>query len=90
MHPDVDWPNGMEGGRVHGHREVKDYWTRQWDLIDPTVEPLRVESNDDGRVVVDVHQAVRDLNGAVIADRVVQHCFLIENGLITRMDIGNP
>ena len=19
MHPDVDWPNGWEGGRVHGH-----------------------------------------------------------------------
>jgi hypothetical protein len=19
MHPEVDWPNGMEGGYVHGH-----------------------------------------------------------------------
>jgi hypothetical protein len=19
LHPEVDWPNGMEGGRVHGH-----------------------------------------------------------------------
>jgi hypothetical protein len=28
MHPDVDWPNGMEGGRLHGHREVRDYWRR--------------------------------------------------------------
>jgi len=26
----VDWPNGMEGGRVHGHAEVRAYWTRQW------------------------------------------------------------
>ncbi len=39
MHPDVDWPNGMEGGRVHGHRGVRDYWTRQWRSIDPRVEP---------------------------------------------------
>ncbi len=23
MHVDVDWPNGMEGGRVLGHDEVR-------------------------------------------------------------------
>src|SRR5258705_9031085 len=27
MHPDVDWPNGMEGGYVHGRDAVRDYWT---------------------------------------------------------------
>lgn len=35
MHPEVDWPNGMEGGYVHGHDGVRGYWTRQWRLIDP-------------------------------------------------------
>ena len=40
MHPDVDWPNGMEGGREHGHAAVRDYWTRQFGLIDSHVEPL--------------------------------------------------
>ncbi|HSE06211.1 MAG TPA: nuclear transport factor 2 family protein [Methylomirabilota bacterium] len=39
MHPEVDWPNGMEGGRVRGHAAVRAYWTRQWTLIDPRVEP---------------------------------------------------
>jgi len=29
MDPNVDWPNGMEGGRVHGHQEVRAYWIRQ-------------------------------------------------------------
>ena len=28
MHADVDWPNGMEGGRVIGHDEVRQYGTR--------------------------------------------------------------
>ena len=37
MHAEVDWPNGMEGGYVHGHAAVRDYWTRQWRLIDPHV-----------------------------------------------------
>jgi hypothetical protein len=29
MHPDVDWPNGVKGGRVRGHPAVRSYWTRQ-------------------------------------------------------------
>ena len=46
MHPDVDWPNGMEGGRV------------------------------------------RDRGGAVLADRMVQHVYVIEDGLIRSMEIN--
>ena len=41
MAPDVDWPNGMDGGRMRGHQAVRDYWTRQWTVIDPTVDELR-------------------------------------------------
>jgi len=29
MHPDVHWPNGWEGGYVTGHKQVREYWTRQ-------------------------------------------------------------
>ena len=87
MHPDVDWPNGMEGGRVHGHQGVREYWTRQWGLIDPRVEPLEFGGEGDGRTVVDVHQVVRDFEGNILADRMVQHVYLIQEGLIVRMDI---
>lgn len=87
MHPDVDWPNGMEGGYVHGHDEVRRYWTRQWGLIDPHVEPLRFASDDTGRIVVDVRQVVRDLAGAVVTDAVVQHVYRIEGRLIRHMEI---
>src|SRR5882672_6030705 len=37
MHPDVDWPNGMEGGRVLGRAAVREYWTRQFEVIDSRV-----------------------------------------------------
>src|SRR5579863_5878040 len=42
MHPDVLWANGMEGGHVHGREAVRAYWTRQWTVIDPHVEPLAI------------------------------------------------
>jgi hypothetical protein len=90
MHPDVEWPNGMEGGLVYGHDGVRAYWTRQWGLIDPHVEPLRFSPDAAGRIVVDVHQVVRDLAGKVLGDRTVQHVYLIEGGLIRSMEIRNP
>jgi len=58
MHPDVDWPNGMEGGRVHGHSGVRDYWTCQWSLINPHVEPRRFRPDATGRMIVGVHQVI--------------------------------
>jgi hypothetical protein len=33
MTEDVDWPNAWEGGRVHGHDGVRDYWIRQWSAL---------------------------------------------------------
>ena len=88
MHPDVDWPNGWEGGRVRGHDEVRDYWTRQWAAIDPTVEPVGFSIDREARTVVSVHQVVRDLHGRVVSDGMVAHVYRIENGLIRSMDIA--
>src|SRR6266496_6386154 len=87
MHKDIEWPNGMEGGWVHGHEGVRAYWTRQWGMVDPHVEPVRFESDDQSRIVVSVHQIVRDLTGAILLDRMVQHVYAIEDGLIRRMEI---
>src|SRR2546427_3998425 len=78
MHSDVDWPNGMEGGCLHGQEAVRDYWTRQWGLIDPHVEPQRFSTDDTGRTVVDVHQVVRDREGRVLTDQMVQHIYVIQ------------
>jgi hypothetical protein len=87
MHPDVDWPNAWEGGRVRGHEEVRDYWTRQFDAIDPHVEPEGFTTDPDGRVVVDVHQVVRDREGNLLGDNRVQHVYSFRDGLVERMDV---
>ena len=87
MHEDVIWANGMEGGHVQGRSEVRSYWTRQWAMIDPHVEPVAFTNGPGGEVIVEVHQVVRDLNGNLLADRMVGHVFRIEDGLIRRFDI---
>ena len=87
MLPAVDWPNGMEGGRVHGHEGVREYWTRQWKMINPHVEPVKFNLDHTGRVVVGVRQVVRDLSGNVLQDRMVDHVYSMEGGLIRSMEI---
>jgi ketosteroid isomerase-like protein len=87
MHPDVDWPNGMEGGRVIGHEAVRQYWTRQWTLVDPHVEPVGFAPTDDGRMAVDVRQVVRDREGTLLVDQRVQHVYRIQDGRVRSMEI---
>ena len=87
MHVDVEWPNGMEGGTVHGHEGVREYWTRQWTIVNPHVEPQQFRLDDAGRTVVSVHQVVRDMAGNILLDRIVEHAYTIEDGLIRSMEI---
>jgi ketosteroid isomerase-like protein len=87
MSEDVDWPNVWEGGRLRGHEEVRDYWTRQWAAIDPRVEPVEIEEHADGRAHVRVHQTVRDLEGGLLSDGVVMHVYDLRDGLVARMDV---
>ncbi len=87
MHEDVIWANGMEGGHVHGREEVRSYWTRQWAMVNPHVEPVGFAHGPEGEVIVEVHQVVRDLSGNLLQDKMVGHVFQIENCLIKRFDI---
>jgi len=87
LHGDVMWANGQDGGHVHGREGVRSYWTRQWAMIDPRVEPMGFSTGPDGEIVVRIHQIVRALAGSLLADKIVGHVFRIEDGLIRRFDI---
>lgn len=87
MQPDVVWPNGMEGGVVHGHEGVRAYWTRQWGMINPHVDPTGFNEESDGRIAASVHQVVRELSGNLLMDRMVEHVYTLKDGLIQTMDI---
>ncbi|WP_198543417.1 nuclear transport factor 2 family protein [Pseudofrankia sp. BMG5.36] len=84
---DVRWANGWEGGEVVGHAAVRDYWARQWAVVDPRVEPRTVGVSPDGRVDVTVGQTVRDLDGNVLDSREVHHLYTVRENLFARMEI---
>jgi len=60
MTPDVAWPKAFKGGFVRGSEAVRAYWTEQWSELNPHVEPISFYSEETGRILVDVHQVVRD------------------------------
>ena len=91
---DVAWANGMEGGHVHGREGVRAYWTRQWAIVSPHVEPASFDTAADGSIVVEVRQSVRDLQGRplqdqthALKDKTVGHVFYLQNGKVSRFDI---
>ena len=90
MTPDVTWPRAFKGGFVHGPKEIRSYWSEQGSEIDANVEPIAFHPEENNRILVDVHQIVRDLEGKVIADQMVGHRFTFKEGLIQGMEICSP
>jgi ketosteroid isomerase-like protein len=91
---DVAWANGMDGGHVHGHDGVREYWTHQWSVISPHVQPVGFRRSADGAVVAEVVQTVRDLEGRPLEgqahglkDKTVGHVFRLRDGKVERFDI---
>ncbi len=88
MHPAVDWPNAWEGGRVVGREAVRNYWSRQFEVISSQVEPEAFVEEPDGSVTVSVAQVVHDdKTGELVSESQVGHRYWIEDGLILRMEV---
>lgn len=87
VHANVAWPNGWEGGYVHGHDEVRAYWLRQWKEINPNVTPVSYQVRPGGEIAVEVHQLIKDLNGEILSDSQVTHLYTFEEGKVRTMVI---
>ena len=91
---DVVWANGMDGGHVHGREAMREYWTRQWTMVSPHVEPVGFSRNADGALIAEVRQSVFDLEGRPLQgqthglkDKTVSHVFRFQGGKVARFDI---
>lgn len=80
--PQVRWSKAWEGDYATGHEQVRDYWLRQWQELNPMVEPTGFTAREDGKIEVAVHQVVMDKQGHLLFDGQVKHIYTIKNGLI--------
>ena len=88
MAPDVDWPNGWEGGRLLGREEVRAYWERQWREIRPAMIVRNVVDRPDGTVEARVRLIVRDPAGTVLDRSEVTHVYEFDGPHVRRMTLG--
>ena len=87
MTADVQWSNGWQGGFVHGRDGVRDYWTRLWAEMNPTVRPVSIARSAENMVTVRVDQTIRQPDGVLLRAGLVDHVYTLRDGLIERMDI---
>ena len=87
MQPNIQWSKAWEGGYIDGHDEIRQYWTRQWTEINPTVDPIGFNERENGSLEVKVHQIVKDHDGSLMFDGLVKHIYTFQDGLIKTMDI---
>ena len=85
MAPDVDWPNGWEGGRLLGRESVRQYWERQWIQVRPAMTVRRIAERDDGTVEARVRLVVRDPAGTVLSRSDATHVYEFTGDLVQRM-----
>ena len=89
LHPDVDWPEPWSGGRLHGPDAVVAHLAAQRAAQSVALTPLRVRDTDHG-LAVTLHQVVRDADGDVLSDTTVLHTLTVVDGLVARLDVGEP
>jgi nuclear transport factor 2 (NTF2) superfamily protein len=85
MAPDVDWPNGWEGGRLVGRDDVRAYWERQWARVRIMTVVRRVSERADGTVEAKVRLVVRGPDGTVLSRSDAVHLYTFAGDLVQRM-----
>ncbi len=91
MHPDVSWPNFLEGGRVEGREALTAYWTGQFAMVTPEASPIEMRELPDGRIVVRLHYVIKATEGGgVWTDEITSNTFTFEGDEVVRMDWGEP
>lgn len=85
--PDVEWPDQLEGGTLHGVEEVEEYWRQQWKLTNTRLELIHVVMDPNGHAVATVKETSRERNADILSETQVRHQWEFANGLVKRLRI---
>ena len=87
LSPSVCWPNVLEKTELRGHAAIRSYWLRQFETIEPRVEPVEFEERQGG-VAVRVRQVVTVRATGQVTESSVTHTYSFDDGLVTSMVVS--
>ena len=87
MHPDVDWRNAWEGGRLHGRDAVREYWTRQCRPRSTRMSSRARSRRPRTAASRSRSTSVRSPAGEVARRRHGDARLALRDGLVERMDV---
>lgn len=87
LHPDVDWQDIVNGGRLHGLAAVRAYWTQISDLFTTGASQITHRLIGDDRIAVRMLHSVTSKQGKAWGEDALTQVFTFRDGLIVRMDL---
>lgn len=87
LHPDVDWQDIVNGGRLHGLTAVRAYWTKISDLFTTGASPITYRLIGDDRIAARMLHSVVGKQGKSWGEEALTQVFTFRDGLIIRMDL---
>ena len=87
FHAEVEWPDLLEGGTLHGRGTVVDYFRRQFALMQPDAQIIDITLVGAEQAIVHVQYSVRDAQGGLWSDTQARLRFTFQDGLIRRMTV---
>ena len=89
LHPDVDWPDLMNGGRLRGPAAVRAYWGQVYAVVRSQTEVLDVHPDGGDRVAARMLHTIHDRKGKLWSEDVMTHVFTFSGELMLRMDAAD-
>lgn len=85
-HADVRFHDFLDGGEVEGLTAARDFYRRMFELA-PDLDPITIETLEDGRVRVEFQSAVHSSSGHLWSDTRQTAIYTLVDGLIQRVEL---
>lgn len=83
----VEWPNQLDGGMLHGRNEVVRYWQRLGRTQPHEYEVMHCDTEAENTVVVTLIRTVKSPDNTPLSRGLLRHRYTFHGGMVIRMEL---
>jgi hypothetical protein len=88
-HTEVHFHDFLDGGEIEGLAAARDFYRRMFELS-PDLDPISIETLQDGRVRAEFQSSVHSSSGQLWSDTRQVAIYTLVDGLIQGVELLNP